>query len=299
MAENEPTNLPGESRYLGWVFLAPGLLIYAVFVLYPIFETVRTSFYQWDGFSASRTFVGLENYRTLLQDNQFFLALSHNLFAIFFYSILPIMLGLFLASLIGRAKLPGMTFFRVGLFLPQVISMVVVGVIWRWIFNPVFGPLNVILKAVGLGALTRSWLGDFTWAMPAVGTVGTWVQYGFCMVLFLAGMQRISPDYYEAAQLDGANGWQQFRFITLPALRPEMIVALITTLIAALKIFDLIFVTTKGGPGDQTLVASFLVYRSAFELNRIGYAAAVATVLALVIFAISFFILRFQAEPEE
>lgn len=299
MAKNEPTNLPGESRFLGWAFLAPGFLVYAVFVLYPILETIRTSLYQWDGFSANRTFIGFENYRSLLQDGQFFLALSHNLFAIIFYSILPIMVGLMLASLLGRAKLPGMTFFRVGLFLPQVISMVVVGVIWRWIFNPAFGPLNVIMKAVGLGALTRSWLGDFTWAMPSVGVVGTWVQYGFCMVLFLAGMQRISPDYYEAAQLDGANSLQQFRFITLPSLRPEMIVALISTLIAALRIFDLIFVTTKGGPGDQTLVASFLVYRSAFEQNQIGYAAAVATVLGVVIFAISFFILRFQTEPEE
>jgi raffinose/stachyose/melibiose transport system permease protein len=118
------------------------------------------------------------------------------------------------------------------------------------------------------------------------------------MVLFLAGIQRISPDLYEAAQLDGAGELQQFRHVTLPGLRPEIVVALITTLIAALRVFDLIFVTTRGGPGQQTLVVAFLVYRAAFELNRIGYAAAVATVLTVLILIISFFILRFQPEPD-
>ena len=168
----------------------------------------------------------------------------------------------------------------------------------RWIFNPAFGPLNRFLNSVGLEALAKSWLGDFTWALPAVGAIGTWVQYGFCMVLFLAGIQRISPELYEAAQLDGAGEYQQFRHVTLPGLRPEIVVALITTLIAALRVFDLVFVTTKGGPGEQTLVVAFLVYRAAFELNRIGYAAAVATILTVLILTISFFILRFQPEPE-
>jgi raffinose/stachyose/melibiose transport system permease protein len=155
------------------------------------------------------------------------------------------------------------------------------------------------LRALGLDTLTRSWLGDFTWALPAVGSVGTWVQYGFCMVLFLSGMQRIPADYYEAAQLDGANELQQLLYITLPSLRPELGVALITTIIAALRVFDLVYVTTRGGPGDSTLVSGFLVYRAAFQQNRIGYAAAVATVMTIVIFAISLIILRFQSKSEE
>jgi len=295
---NQRTRRPGESRFLGWLYLAPGLAVYLVFVLYPILETVRTSFYRWDGFSRDRQFIGLQNYATLAGDNQFLLALSHNLFFILFYSLLPILIGLFLTSLMGRQRLKGMTLYRAGLFVPQVISMVVVGVVWRWIFNPAFGPLNRFLNSVGLEALAKSWLGDFTWALPAVGAIGTWVQYGFCMVLFLAGIQRISPELYEAAQLDGAGEYQQFRHVTLPGLRPEIVVALITTLIAALRVFDLVFVTTKGGPGEQTLVVAFLVYRAAFELNRIGYAAAVATILTVLILAISFFILRFQPEPE-
>lgn len=290
----ERSRRPGQSPFLGWLYVLPALVVYVVFVLYPIAETFRTSFYRWDGFSAKREFIGLRNYAQLAADSQFLGALSHNLIFIIFYSIIPILIGLFLTSLMSRHSLRGMAFYRAGLFVPQVISMVVVGVVWRWIYNPAFGPLNRYLRAVGLGGIARPWLGDFTWALPAVGAVGTWVQYGFAMVLFLAGAQRIQQELYEAAQLDGANSFQQFRYVTLPGLRSEIIVALITTLIAALRVFDLIFVTTRGGPGERTLVVAFLVYRAAFELNTIGYAAAIAAVLTAIIFAISFVILRHQ-----
>lgn len=290
------TRRPGESRFLGWLYLLPALIVYLLFVLYPVLETFRTSFFRWDGFSANRVFIGLENYVSLVNDRLFLLALSHNLVFIFFYAILPIIIGLLLASIMGRQKLRGLTIYRAGLFLPQVISMVVVGVVWRWIYNPAFGPLNRFLKSVGLDSLAKPWLGDFDVALPAVGIIGTWVMYGFCMVLFLAGVQRIDKELYEVAELDGANGWQQLRYITLPSLRPEIIVAFITTLIAALRVFDLVFVTTKGGPGETTLVVAFLVYRAAFELNRIGYAAAAATVLTILILTISAVVMRFQPE---
>lgn len=290
---------PGESRFLGWLYILPGLLIYLVFIFYPILETIRTSFYKWDGFSSSRTFIGAENYVSLVADSNFLNALANNLIFVIFYCVIPIIIGLALASLLGRKPLPGLTFFRTGLFLPQILSMVVVGVTWRWIFNPTFGPLNLGLRALGLDSLTRAWLGDFGWALPAVGSIGTWVQYGFCMVLFLAGMQRIPGDFYEAAELDGANEVQQLLHITLPSLRPEMGVALITTVIAALRVFDLVYVTTRGGPGDSTLVTGFLVYRAAFQQNRIGYAAAIATVMTILIFFISLIILRFQSTAEE
>ena len=290
---------PGESRFHGWLYLFPGLLIYLVFVFYPIIETFRTSFYKWDGFSRERVFVDFQNYISLVTDAQFLKALLNNLVFIIFYSIIPILLGLLLASLLGRKPLPGMTFFRTGLFLPQILSMVVVGVTWRWIFNPNFGLLNVGLRAIGLGTFTRAWLGDFQLALPSVGAVGTWVQYGFCMVLFLAGMQRIPNDQYEAAELDGANEFRQLLHITLPSLRAELGVALITTIIAALRVFDLVYVTTRGGPGDSTLVTGFLVYRSAFQQNQLGYASTVATVMTLLIFGISLIILRFQSRDGE
>ncbi|MBN2676800.1 MAG: sugar ABC transporter permease [Anaerolineaceae bacterium] len=295
---NHRRSWPGESKFLGFVYLLPALVIYLVFILYPIFETFRLSFYDWKGFGSKPTLIYLQNYQEILQKGQFLSALSHNLVFIAFYSLLPILIGLILASLLGRRALPGMAFFRTGLFLPQILSMVVVGVVWRWIFNPAFGPLNMMLKSIGLTWLALPWLGDSTWALPSVGLIGSWVQYGFCMVLFLSGMQRIQPELYEAAELDGANEIQQFFFITLPGLRPELGVALITTVIAALRVFDLVYVTTRGGPGDATLVTSFLVYRSAFQQNRVGYAAAVATILTAIILVVSFLITRYQSKSE-
>lgn len=290
---------PGENKWKGWLYLLPGFVIYLGFIFYPILETVRTSFFAWNGFSALRDWVGLENYRTVFSDAQFADAFLHNLIFILFFCILPVLLGLLLASLLTRKALPGMTFFRTVLFLPQVISMVVVGVIWRWIFNPQFGPLNILLNSVGLSSLTRAWLGDFALALPAVGSIGTWVQYGFCMILFLAGMQHISEEYYEASSLDGANAFQQFVHVTIPGLRAEIGVALVTTIIAALRVFDLVYVTTRGGPGNATLVVGFLIYRSAFQQNRIGYASAIATILMLIILGISLLIRRFQTGNEE
>ena len=295
---NHQQRWPGESRFKGWLYLIPGLVIYLVFIFIPILSTIRNSFYDWNGFSAGREFVRLDNYTALLDDPQFFTALINNFIFIFFYSIIPIMIGLILATLLGRKPLRGMTFFRTGLFLPQILSMVVVGFTWRWIFNPTFGLLNTGLRALGLDSLTRAWLGDFQTALPAVGAVGSWVMYGFCMVLFLAGMQRIPEDQFEAAELDGANGFRQFLHITLPSLRAEMGVALITTVIAALRVFDLVYVTTRGGPGDATLVTGFLVYRSAFQQNQLGYASAIATIMTILILIISLIILRFQSSEE-
>jgi len=290
---------PGEKKWKGWLYVLPALLIYLVFTFIPILETIRTSFYRWDGFSSQKVFIGLANYARLFIDNEFIGAFFHNLFFIIFYCLIPILIGLVLASVLGRGELPGLTFFRTVLFLPQVLSMVVVGVIWRWIFNPTFGPLNLVLNALGLEHLTRAWLGDFTLALPAVGSVGTWVEYGFCMVLFLAGMQHIPEEYYEAASLDGANPFQQLIHVTIPGLRSEIGVAMVTTIIAALRVFDLVYVTTRGGPGNATLVAGIVIYRAAFLQNQTGYAAALATVLMLIILAISLLIRHYQAQNEE
>lgn len=296
---NNQQRWPGESRFLGWIYLLPGLVIYLVFIFVPILATVRNSFFKWNGFSNAREFIQLDNYAKLVSDPQFLKALGNNFVFIIFYSLIPILIGLLLATLLGRKPIRGLTFFRTGLFLPQILSMVVVGVTWRWIFNPTFGLLNTGLRAVGLDSLTRPWLGDFQSALPSVGTVGTWVMYGFCMVLFLAGMQRIPEDQFEAAELDGANGFRQFLHITLPSLRSELGVALITTVIAALRVFDLVYVTTRGGPGDSTLVTGFLVYRSAFQQNQLGYASAIATVMTILILIISLVVLRFQSNGEE
>jgi raffinose/stachyose/melibiose transport system permease protein len=183
--------------------------------------------------------------------------------------------------------------------LPYVLSLVVVGVVWRWIYSPTRGPLNQTLESIGLGALARPWLGDFDFALPAVGFVGTWVQYGFVTVLMIAGVQKIDEQLYEAARLDGANPFQQFRNVTLPGLRNEITVALVFTLIASFRIFDLIFVLTKGTPAFKTSTLSFLVYQNAFVERDLGYAAAMVVILTGIILAISVFVVRFRERGGE
>jgi len=284
---------PGQHWYTGYLYLLPGLMVYLLFVFLPILDTLRYSLFAWNGISQP-VFVGWANYLALVHDSTFLTSLFNNFVFVFFYTVLPILLALFLTALLTRQPLPGMAFFRAGLFVPQVMSMVVVGVVWRWILSPVNGPLNQALRAIGLAAWARPWLGDFTWALPAVGAIGTWVQYGFCMVLFIAGVQRIEPALYDAARIDGANAYQEFRHVTLPGLRSELVVATITTLIAALRVFDLVFVTTRGGPGTRTLVVAFHIWRNAFVVNNVGYAAAVAMVLTALILAVSVAILSVQ-----
>lgn len=279
-----------------YLLLAPGFLIYALFVLLPITNTVRYSFFDWTGFSEP-TFIGIDNYIRLAGDPDFWKAIGNNAFFVLFYTILPIMLGLFLTSLLTRSRIRGLTLFRTGLFIPQVMSPVVVGIVWRWLFT-YNGPINSFLIAIGLENVALPWLGDFTWAPYAVGAVGTWVQYGLCMVLFIAGAQSIDEELYDAAKVFGANAWQQFRYVTFPGLRQQILVAFILTFIAAMRVFDLVFVLTQGGPGKQTIVTSYLIYQQAFQRNRAGYASAIAVVIAIIILVVSIAVFKLQSRDE-
>lgn len=276
---------PFARPYQAYLFLAPGLLLYALFVLFPIFNTARYSLFDWTGFSEP-TYIGLENYVELFADGDFWKSIGNNFFFVTFYTILPILLALFLTALLTRGRLRGMAFFRTGLFVPQVMSSVVVGIIWRWLFTP-NGPINAFLRLVGLGDLAQPWLGSFAYAPYAVGIVGTWYEYGLCMVLFVAGAQGIDDELYDAAKAFGANAWQEFRYVTLPGLRPQILVAFVLTFIAAMRVFDLVFVLTGGGPGKQTYVTSLLIYEQAFQRNRAGYASAIAVLVALIILGVS------------
>ena len=265
----------------GLIYIVPALLFFVVFVIYPIIVSVQTSFYDYDGLTLA-TPVGLDNYINVFTDDDLRAALAHSLVLLVFYAALPVCIGLLLAGAMSRIRIYGLTLFRALLFLPQILSSVVVAVAWRGLLAS-DGPVNGVLNAVGLGALSTTWLGNFDTALPSIGVIGTWVEYGLCMVLFLAGIVTIDRSLYEAARLDGAGPVREFFSITLPALRPQISIALILTITFALRNFDLIWNTTRGGPGTSTTVPSLFVYQDAFQNRALGQASALAVVLTVVI----------------
>jgi raffinose/stachyose/melibiose transport system permease protein len=261
--------------------VAPALAFFAAFVLYPIGRTAWLSLWDWNGITPA-TWVGLENYADAFSDPKVRSAFAHSLAFLFFYSALPIAVGLAITSVITRTRVRGQSAFRAMLFVPQILSTVVVAVAWRWIYAP-DGPLNSFLEAVGLESITRAWLGDFDTALISVGFVGTWIGYGLAMVLFLAGSQKIPFDLFEAARLDGAGAWREFRAVLLPGLHREMTVVLIFTVTLALRNFDIVWNTTQGGPGSATTVPSLFIYQDAFVTRQIGDGAALSVMLTVAI----------------
>ena len=276
-------------RYRNWrtsiLLLIPPLLIYALFMLYPLGRVFLLSLYEWDGMGDG-IWAGLGNYKEIFGDPRLASAFGHAFTLIVFYTVFPLIIGLVLASLLVNAKVRGLGFFRTVVFLPQVIAMVVLAVSWRQIYAP-NGLLNRFLTAIGLGSWTRPWLGDFAVALPAVGIIGTWVSTGLVTVLLMSGIARIPKEYYEAAKLDGAGVLRQFWSITVPGVRGEMLVAATLTIIAALKTFDLIYMTTSGGPGHSTTVPAYEVYNQAIRLGHVGVGSSMAVVLTVIIFIIN------------
>lgn len=280
---------------VAYLYLLPALVVFTLFLLVPLVHGFWISLWEWDGLTPA-TWAGTANYLDLVADPALRRSFLRALVLIVFYSVIPICLALALTAVMAHAnRLRGLSFFRVVLFLPQVVSSVVVGAIWVAIYAPQ-GVLNRFLAVLGLEAVTRAWLGDFAWALPAVGLIGTWMEIGLCLVLFLAGVSRIDPELYEAARLDGAGTVREFFAVTLPGLRAQIAVALTLTVVAALKSFDIIFVATRGGPGDATSVPAFLVYHRAFDLNQVGSACAIGIALTLLILLVTAAINRIDTE---
>ena len=282
---------PGEPRLVGYLYLLPAFAVFATFVLYPLYRAIYISLYDWDGLTVG-TWTGLENYKEVFTDPELRSAFAHALVLLIFYAVLPVLIGLVLAGLMARARVRGLALFRTILFLPQVIAMVVVAVMWKMIYDPDNGALNRFLGVFGIEG--KSWLGDFDLALPSIGLIGTWVYYGLAMVLLTAGVQKIPSSLYDAARVDGAGAFREFVAVTLPALRGEIAVALTLTTIYSLRNFDLVYVTTHGGPGDATTVPAFQVFSRAFESGQVGSAAAVGITLTAIIFLISLGINRFS-----
>ena len=258
---------PGEPRRVAYLYLLPGLVVFGLFVLAPLLHSAWLSLFTWDGVTAGE-WTGLANYKAIVSDPDIRAAFWHALVLVAFYAVGPIVIGLLLAAAMSRTRVRGLALFRTVLFLPQVIALVVVAVMWRMIYDPNDGLLNEALRAIGLGGLAQNWLGSFTLALPSVGLIGTWVMYGLAMVLFTAGVQKIPQSLYDAARMDGAGPVREFFAVTLPGLRNEIAVALTLTTIQALRSFDLVYITTGGGPGDSTTVPALEVYNRAFRSRR-------------------------------
>lgn len=272
------------TRWSSLLYLAPAALFYGACILFPWGQSIWMSFWEWDGIGPS-TWAGVSNYVEVFRNEELRKALLNGLGFIGFYTIIPVALGLVLAAVIAARGNRRSGFVRTVLFLPQILPLVAVGAIWRYMYAAE-GPINQVLDAVGLGDIARAWLGDFTFAYPAVGLIGTWVTTGLCMMLLLSGIQKIDPSLYEAAALDRAGTWQRFLHVTVPGVRTEIIVAATVTMISALASFDVVYATTGGGPGAQTLVPGVLIYRLVFTSNQVGLAAALATVLSALILII-------------
>ncbi|UYK96397.1 carbohydrate ABC transporter permease [Pantoea stewartii] len=279
-----------QSSWRNFLYLLPAVLVYGLFLLLPLLASLGISFTEWDGISMP-VFAGVANYLRMFSDPVFWIALGNNAILMLFYTLLPISVGLLLCSFLYETRNnTERSVLRILFFLPYIMPMAVLGVVWRWLYNPAFGPIDQFLRAVGLPHLAMSWLGDFTWALPAVGMVATWYFFGFCLVLFMAGLQRMDPSLLEAADLDGSSRRRKFMRITLPGLRPELRIALLLTVIASLKAFDLVYVMTQGGPGTSTMVTNIFMYKQGFDLHYFGYASSVAVFSMMIVLGINYLI---------
>ncbi|QDB79564.1 sugar ABC transporter permease [Georgenia wutianyii] len=263
----------------------PAAFFYVAFVLRPIIFTFQYSLYEWNGVTEA-TFVGTENYSRLLSDPELFGPILNALQLIVYFSFVPVTLGLVAAAIIRKFATSRLAMVgRTVLFLPQVIPLVAAGIMWTWIMAT-DGVVNQFLRFIGLDGITRAWLGDFDTALPAVGVIGAWVSLGLCLVLLLAGMSKIDPALYEAARLDGAGPIREFWSVTLPSLRQELAVCLTVTVISALASFDIIYISTQGGPGNSTLVPGLEIYYLAFFQREVGQASALAVALMVLVLII-------------
>lgn len=278
---------PLRRNLIGWLFLAPAIALIGVFTITPFAQAILLSFQSWDGVSAETPWVGLENYEFVASDPIFWASMQNVLIfgAVGFFLGNGIALGMALA--VNRVT-RGKTFFRTVFYLPGVLSVVVVGLLFSFILAPGSGVLNRLLELAGLGSLAQNWLGEPGVALPAVAAVFIWFHWGFGFLLFLAGLQDIPKELYEAAELDGAKAWGQFRYVTWPQLAPVSSIVSLLTLLAALQIFGTVQVLTNGGPGYHTMVPTLAIFNEAFVNWRYGSAAAMSVIFggALVLLSI-------------
>jgi raffinose/stachyose/melibiose transport system permease protein len=284
-----------------WTYFLPGAVLFTAVIAIPFVYNIYLSLTRWSGVGQPR-FAGLHQYTRLFADDVFWQSFRNSLSMIVAMVVIPTVIGLVLAAVLfdvlgRRFGARVVSVLRATFYLPQILPVVVAGIVWGWILRP-DGAVNGILDSIGLGSLTQDWLGDPTFAMPSVMLVMVWVQIGYPVVIFMAALGRVDPELYEAAELDGAGWWARLRAITIPQIRPETYVVALTCTIAALKVFGPIFALTRGGPENATIVPSYFAYTTFFKKLDVGYGAAIATILTLIIVAVAAVFMFFQARSE-
>jgi multiple sugar transport system permease protein len=283
-------SLARQEELLAYLFILPSLVGFIVFLVVPMVASLGISFYDWELLTPPQ-FVGLKNFSALLSDRVFKDVVVNTVYYTFGLVPLNIVVSLGLAVWLNT-KLRGMMWYRIAFFLPVVTVTVAVALIWRWMYEPRAGIIDVVLRAVGLPGPT--WLGDANFAMPALIIMSVWKGFGYNMVLFLAGLQGIPVTLYEAAMIDGANAWQRFWKITLPLLTPMVFLGVVLTVISSFQVFDQAYVMTNGGPANATNTIVLYIYQNGFQYFRMGYASAIAWVLFGVIFIFTLVQMRLQ-----
>ncbi|WP_207205327.1 carbohydrate ABC transporter permease [Microbacterium protaetiae] len=276
---NTRMRLRVRNALIGWSFILPNFLGFALLTLVPVVALFYISFTNWNVFGVAH-WTGLANFQRLLGDATFKTAFVNTLYYAVMHIPLTLVVSLGIALLLNT-RLRGVAFFRTAAFFPYITSIVAIAMVWNLMFSPDFGPINQILRFIGI-AHPPGWLTSPQWAMPAVVVISTWRDMGYYMILFLAGLQTVPRELYEAARMDGANAWQRFVNVTIPCLRPTTFFVTVMLTINSFKIFDLILVMTKGGPGISTMVLSQFIWRKGFEENQFGYASAASVVLFLL-----------------
>jgi len=279
-----------------WLFLAPGLLMFLLYVIGPIFQSIWVSFFEWDGLSP-KTWVGMANYQELFEDRDFYRSLKNNVIWLVLY-MLAVPAGLFIALFLNQ-NVFGIRLYKSLFFFPFVISQVVVGLMFAWFYDPSNGILALIYDL--WGGRPPAILADENYVTYGIIVAGLWPQIAYCMILFLTGLNNVSPDQVEAGRLDGAKGWKMLWHVILPQLRPATFIAVVVTIIGALRSFDLISIMTQGGPYGSSRVLAYYMYETALSEYgyRMGYGAAIAVVLFLIMMVyISFFLWRIYQQEK-
>jgi raffinose/stachyose/melibiose transport system permease protein len=294
--------LPGVRKRGFWLYLIPGLVLFTIIILVPLIWNIYLSFTSYRGIRPPE-WIGLDNWIKLMGDDKFWVSFQNSVAMIVAMVVVPTLLGLVLAALlfdlVGK-KFGGRlaSFLRATYYLPQILPVAIAAIVIGWILRPENGALNTVLDAIGLGSLQHNWLGSPDTALASVMVVMVWVQIGYPVVIFMAALQRVDPELYEAAELDGANWFQRFQSITVSIIRPEIYVVVLTATIAALKVFGPIYALTRGGPGNSTIVPSYYSYSEFFQSQQVGYGATIATALTVVVVAITIVFILAQNRAE-